>query len=74
MTNVTVAIFTSQRSRSYSTLNGSRVIQGSKYNLSQIVMEVNRSTQLINFDYNTAEEGFYIQQLYSTIFTVYDIG
>ena len=70
-TNITTAIFTSQRS--YSTLNGSRVVQGSKYNLSQTVMEPNRLMQLINFYYDTADEGFYIQQLYSTIFTVDNI-
>ena len=35
-------------------------------------MEPNRLTQLINFRYVTADEGFYIQQLYLTIFTVYN--
>ena len=46
-------------------VNGSRLASdASKFNLSQIAMESGILTQVINFQYNLSDEGFYVHSFY----------
>ena len=65
--NITASIIRSSRYLSSSlSVNGLRLASdASKFNLSLTTMESGVLTQVINFQYNFSDEGFYVHNLYS---------
>ena len=57
-------------------VNGTRLASdASKFNLSQTAMESGVLTQVINFQYNFVDEGFYVYSLYfSRLYYLFRVG